>query len=252
MGKDTGYRRSKKRNGKKETRRLRLPKAFMAGVAVVMVCLVLLQPASRQAGSREESSFWDVYDFSAPVLRVHVVSHDDSAPEEELKNEVRREIQTLVYSSHGGANGYGELLEKVSRDLPRLERQAKNMVRDRGFSHGIEVNLDEREFPLRHYGEQVYPPGKYLALQVVIGKGRGSNWWCLLYPSLCTPPAETGEKGENAGAKDGKEDAADKPAPDSADSGSEDSAAGSVGEEDGDGWKGWTLALWEWLSSLFS
>jgi stage II sporulation protein R len=29
------------------------------------------------------------------------------------------------------------------------------------------------------------PAGHYQALRVVIGKGEGSNWWCVLFPPLC-------------------------------------------------------------------
>ena len=29
------------------------------------------------------------------------------------------------------------------------------------------------------------PAGKYTALQIKIGKAKGENWWCVLYPSLC-------------------------------------------------------------------
>jgi stage II sporulation protein R len=30
-----------------------------------------------------------------------------------------------------------------------------------------------------------FPPGKYEAVQIVIGEGAGQNWWCLMFPPLC-------------------------------------------------------------------
>ena len=29
------------------------------------------------------------------------------------------------------------------------------------------------------------PAGSYEALRIVIGKGEGANWWCVLFPPLC-------------------------------------------------------------------
>ncbi|MBR2046789.1 MAG: stage II sporulation protein R, partial [Agathobacter sp.] len=26
---------------------------------------------------------------------------------------------------------------------------------------------------------------EYEALQIVIGEGKGQNWWCVLYPNMC-------------------------------------------------------------------
>ena len=31
----------------------------------------------------------------------------------------------------------------------------------------------------------VFPCGTYDAVRITIGSGKGHNWWCVLYPSLC-------------------------------------------------------------------
>ena len=30
------------------------------------------------------------------------------------------------------------------------------------------------------------PAGEYLALRILIGAGAGQNWWCVVFPPLCT------------------------------------------------------------------
>ena len=35
------------------------------------------------------------------------------------------------------------------------------------------------------------PAGVYDALRVTIGEAEGQNWWCVMYPPLCIPAAET-------------------------------------------------------------
>ena len=34
------------------------------------------------------------------------------------------------------------------------------------------------------------PAGEYYSLRVKIGKAEGKNWWCVLFPPLCTAAAE--------------------------------------------------------------
>lgn len=29
-----------------------------------------------------------------------------------------------------------------------------------------------------------------MAVRVIIGEGKGKNWWCIMFPPLCLPAAE--------------------------------------------------------------
>ncbi|MDE7051390.1 MAG: stage II sporulation protein R [Lachnospiraceae bacterium] len=53
------------------------------------------------------------------------------------------------------------------------------------FLKGGNVSLEERYFPVKSYGDLVFPAGNYKALCVEIGEAKGRNWWCVLFPSLC-------------------------------------------------------------------
>ena len=50
----------------------------------------------------------------------------------------------------------------------------------------MRAELRETEFPTREYGSVSLPAGRYLALRVVIGQGEGRNWWCVVFPPLCS------------------------------------------------------------------
>ena len=53
----------------------------------------------------------------------------------------------------------------------------------------VTTQLERAEFPLKEYDGFSLPAGEYMALRVVIGKGEGRNWWCVVYPPLCTAAA---------------------------------------------------------------
>src|SRR5699024_7008134 len=46
--------------------------------------------------------------------------------------------------------------------------------------YGSNVN-----FPEKTNVPYVYPAGEYEAEKITIGEGKGSNWWCVLFPPLC-------------------------------------------------------------------
>ena len=68
---------------------------------------------------------------------------------------------------------------------------APAVLADRGLEIPVSVTLDTETCPTRDYDTFSLPAGEYRTLRVVLGAGEGENWWCVVYPSLCTDPIET-------------------------------------------------------------
>ena len=58
-----------------------------------------------------------------------------------------------------------------------------------------EVNM---YFTTREYETFTLPAGMYDAVRITIGDAEGKNWWCVLYPPLCLPAAQSEETLEQA------------------------------------------------------
>lgn len=158
---------------------------------MIVVALALAILFVYRYGDARGEDKWVVHDPAGPILRVHILAHDDSPAEQELKNKVRDELLASV-DHYRHIISYDELIDNIGKELVPLENHLRGRLKkmDGGLDHRLKVELKEEYFPLRHYGEEIYPPGKYMALVVSIGDGKGQNWWCLLYPPLCFPLAE--------------------------------------------------------------
>ncbi len=49
----------------------------------------------------------------------------------------------------------------------------------------LETTLTRENFPVKEYGNIVLPQGEYEAYRILIGEGKGQNWWCVMFPPLC-------------------------------------------------------------------
>ena len=49
----------------------------------------------------------------------------------------------------------------------------------------MRVQLVNMYFDTRRYASGILPAGRYDALRIDLGAGKGRNWWCVLYPGLC-------------------------------------------------------------------
>ena len=49
----------------------------------------------------------------------------------------------------------------------------------------MKIEVGVFPFPAKAYGDLIFPSGDYNAVRVVIGEGKGQNWWCVMFPPLC-------------------------------------------------------------------
>lgn len=144
---------------------------------------------------------------SAPppeLIRFHVIAHSDAAADQAAKLAVRDAVLPLVQAVVAGAQDLTGLEAALTSALPALTEQAGQVLQARELDYPVRAELGNFIFDQRVYGDQVFPAGEYQALRLVLGEGAGQNWWCVLFPSICTTQATrsefTGATGVAAGA----------------------------------------------------
>ena len=60
-----------------------------------------------------------------------------------------------------------------------------DVLKKEKVSYRAKAEVTTCYFPDKRYGDIIFPEGNYEALRIVLGKGNGHNWWCVLYPNLC-------------------------------------------------------------------
>lgn len=128
------------------------------------------------------------------VVRLHVVAHSDGEFDQDVKRQVRDRV-LAVLSESGAAGGFAspdQALAALRDQAPRLEAEARRVLAAAGAGYGVRVEVGYHRYGERRYGDLVLPAGTYASVRVILGSGRGANWWCVLYPILCSiepPPA---------------------------------------------------------------
>lgn len=119
------------------------------------------------------------------VLRFHVLANSDSEVDQQLKYQVRDAVGCYLQKELGTADSREESEQIITGQLEQIQEVAEETVKEHGYSYSVRAELEETAFPVKSYGSFTFPSGTYEALRVVIGEGKGHNWWCVLYPNLC-------------------------------------------------------------------
>lgn len=119
------------------------------------------------------------------ILRFHILANSDSNQDQEIKLEIRSLILDYVQSSLNPGAGKAETIRYIEEHKASIEELAKQYLAQKGFGYGAALQLLTCYFPARAYGSMVFPCGFYDAVRIILGKGEGHNWWCVLYPRFC-------------------------------------------------------------------
>lgn len=124
-------------------------------------------------------------ELSGSLVRLHVIAEDDSAGEQALKLKVRDRILAEFGDALSGQGDVASIKEYVNTHLDDFKSVAEDELKQNGSDKTVSVSFEKTAFNTREYGNVRLPAGYYDALRIVIGEGKGQNWWCVLFPPLC-------------------------------------------------------------------
>ena len=125
-------------------------------------------------------------EIASSLMRLHVIAVSDDKTEQEIKLRVRDEVLKSISPELENAANADDAESIVRANLGKIQRAAMRKAEGRK----VTVSLGEEYYPTRHYENFSLPAGKYTSLRVILGEGKGHNWWCVVFPPLCVSAAE--------------------------------------------------------------
>lgn len=124
-------------------------------------------------------------EIAGKVIRFHVLANSDTGKDQDLKLKVRDAVGAYMQPKLSGISDIEASRQVIRDNLSQIVKTAEDVVAREGYTYEVEASLLVTDFPQKTYGNYTFPEGRYEALEVVIGAGRGHNWWCVMYPNLC-------------------------------------------------------------------
>ena len=114
-----------------------------------------------------------------------LLANSDSDEDQNLKLKVRDAIIDYLQPKLLNSSSIEESEVIIKSEYNELEKISKNIILKNGYNYDVKVGIDYSEFPTKQYSNVVLPAGEYKALRIIIGEGKGKNWWCVMFPPLC-------------------------------------------------------------------
>ncbi|BDG49123.1 MULTISPECIES: stage II sporulation protein R [Parageobacillus] len=119
------------------------------------------------------------------AIRLRILANSDSAEDQALKRKVRDAVNAQMNGWVADLTSFQEAKRVIRSHLPEIEQTVADVLRKERSDQSYKVQFGKVDFPTKIYGDYVYPAGRYDAVLITLGNGKGANWWCVLFPPLC-------------------------------------------------------------------
>ena len=123
--------------------------------------------------------------ISESVLRLHIPANSNSVEDQAIKLKIRDKVLEKYSSFLKDAQKREDAEVVLSENLKEIEKDVNLWLCQEGVNYNAKVYLAYSDFPVKDYGGIRLPAGTYRALKIVLGSGKGENWWCIMFPPLC-------------------------------------------------------------------
>lgn len=147
----------------------------------IIICLITINIV------RENSYGKDIPD---EAIRLRIIANSDSEYDQEVKMKVKIKIQNELSILLKDVDNIMESRQIIANNFSNLDKLVSDTLSEENYDLGYKINYGYNYFPQKEYNGKVYEEGEYESLLVTLGEGKGSNWWCVLFPPLCIVEAE--------------------------------------------------------------
>jgi len=124
-------------------------------------------------------------EVAGKLIRFHVIANSDGEIDQNLKLKVRDSVLKYISPKLKDSTSIEESRKIIKNEDKNIKKIAQTIIKKNGFKYSVATTLSQEYFPVKTYGNITLPQGKYEAYRIIIGTGKGQNWWCVMFPPLC-------------------------------------------------------------------
>ncbi len=141
-------------------------------ILIFIICLSFLGVVSQSVQGQD-------------ILRIHIIANSNSPSDQFIKYQVRDSLLAEYSKDFRNINTTEDINTFLDKNLGGMLEMANQVLQENGFSYTATGEKGSFQFPTRKYLDVIYPKGEYDAVRIVLGEGKGDNWWCVMFPPLC-------------------------------------------------------------------
>ena len=120
------------------------------------------------------------------AIRIRVISNSNDQYDIEKKEELKNKLNEKIIKLLSSVDNINDAREIINNNLENINNFVDKTLKELNYTIDYNINYGYNFFPQKLFNDIIYNSGYYESLVVTLGDGKGPNYWCVLYPPLCS------------------------------------------------------------------
>lgn len=134
-----------------------------------------------------DSNYYVIPDES---IRIRIIANSDSFDDQYIKIKVKQLIEPVIEEDLSNSSSLEESRSIIKDNLNKYNSMISSYLVDNSYNDKFSINYGSNYFPEKEYKGVKYESGNYESLVIKLGSGMGDNWWCVMFPPICSLEVE--------------------------------------------------------------
>lgn len=134
-----------------------------------------------------DSNYYVIPDDS---IRIRIIANSDSFDDQYIKIKVKQLIEPVIEEDLRSSSSLKESRFIIKNNLDKYDSMISSYLVDNSYNDKFSINYGSNYFPEKEYKGVKYESGNYESLVIKLGSGMGDNWWCVMFPPICSLEVE--------------------------------------------------------------
>ena len=142
---------------------------------VFLIAIILLNLTIIQATNKNNNNINSYF-------RLHIVANSDNIDDQLVKLNVSKEVNEYIKELIPSDISKQETKKILTDNILNILKICSNTIKENGKYYDVKAYIGNIQYDYKTYNEYSFDSGIYDSLKIVIGEGKGNNWWSLIYP----------------------------------------------------------------------
>ena len=127
------------------------------------------------------------------AIRIRIIPNSNTPKDQLLKNNIKTNIELDIESDLKNSKTINESRTILKNNIPKYKKTINQVLKQNKSNQQYKIDYGNHYFPEKTYKGVKYKEGNYESLLITLGEGKGDNWWCVLFPPICSLEAQETE-----------------------------------------------------------
>jgi stage II sporulation protein R len=151
------------------------------GIIILIIFFTIVITASSKIGLHADQE----NNIPEDAIRLRIIANSNSNIDQSIKLEIRNQVVNYINPKIKDIKNQEEARKIIFDQVEGLNQVVNEVLKKHKLNTKFYVDYGLTNFPTKVYGDKVYQAGQYESVYIVLGEGKGDNFWCVLFPPLC-------------------------------------------------------------------